>query len=151
IDTIAMIGSPASRGAVSSLGGVGRGSLAAASAASAAIAASVTMAAGRQRRLATLDRAVVNRFTMLCPVGMPVRVCVDRVSNRDVWIANSQHHTPPIRSWGPLHVRWAILSYMTASVRTMTASVRTKGGARLKLAPSGHPLVHCKCLLSEVK
>jgi hypothetical protein len=64
-----MIGSPASRGAVASLGDAGRGSLAAASAASAvstAIAASVTMAAGPQRRIATVDCAVVNRFTMPC-------------------------------------------------------------------------------------
>ena len=47
IDTIAMIGSPASRGAVASVSGAGRAWLAAASAvsaASAAIAASVTMA-----------------------------------------------------------------------------------------------------------
>jgi hypothetical protein len=129
-----MIGSPASRGAVASLGDAGRGSLAAApavSAVSAAIAASVTIAAGPQRRIASVDCAVVNRFTMPCPVGMRVRVCVDRVSNRDVWITNSQHHTPPIRSWGPSHVRWAILSYTTASVRT-------KGGSLLKFAQSGH-------------
>ena len=47
IDTIAMIGSPAARGAVASVVGAGRACLAAASAvsaASAAIAASVTMA-----------------------------------------------------------------------------------------------------------
>src|SRR5476651_2707320 len=125
-----MIGSPASRGADASLGGAGRGCLASASAVSAvsaAIAASVTMAAGPQRRIATVDCAVVNRFTMPCPVGMRVRVCVDRVSNRDVWITNGQHHTPPIRSWGLSQVRWAILSYMTASIRR-------KGGSRLKLA-----------------
>ena len=62
------------------------------SAISAAITASVAMAAGPQRRIATVDCAVVNRFTMPYPVGMRVRVCVDRVSNRDVWITNSQHH-----------------------------------------------------------
>ena len=70
IDTIAMIGSPASRGAVASVGGAGRGCLAAAptvSAVNAAIAASVVRAGGPQRRIATLDRAVVNRFTMPCP------------------------------------------------------------------------------------
>ena len=103
-----MIGSPASRGAVASWGCAGRacfGAASAVSAVSAAIAASVTMAAGPQRRIATVDCAVVNRFTMPCPVGMRVRVCVD-VSNRDVWITNSQHHTPPIRSWGLSHVRW---------------------------------------------
>src|ERR1019366_8756116 len=68
-DTIAMIGSPASRGAVASLGGAGRGCLAAASAVSAvsaAIAASVTMAAGPQRRIATVDCAVANRLTIPC-------------------------------------------------------------------------------------
>jgi hypothetical protein len=66
IDTIAMIGSPASRGAVASVVGAGRACLAAASAvsaASAAIAASVTMAGTPQRGVATVDCAVMNRFT----------------------------------------------------------------------------------------
>jgi hypothetical protein len=61
-----MIGSPASRGAVASVVGAGRAGLAAASAvsaASAAIAASVTMAGTPQRRVATVDCAVMNRFT----------------------------------------------------------------------------------------
>ena len=61
IDTIAMIGSPASRGAAASVGGAGRACLAAApavSAVSAAIAASVTMAGGLQRRIAMVDCAV---------------------------------------------------------------------------------------------
>jgi hypothetical protein len=70
IDTIAMIGSPASRGAVASVVGAGRACLAAASAvgaASAAIAAIVTMTGPLQRRVATVDGAVMNRFTMPCP------------------------------------------------------------------------------------
>jgi len=70
IDTIAMTGSPASRGAVASVVGAGRACLAAASAvsaASAAIAASVTMAGTPQRRVATMDCAVMTRFTMPCP------------------------------------------------------------------------------------
>jgi hypothetical protein len=70
IDTIAMIGSPASRGAVASVGGAGRACLAAASAVSAvsaAIAANVTTAGGPQRRIAAVDCAIVNRFTMPCP------------------------------------------------------------------------------------
>jgi hypothetical protein len=70
IDTIAMIGSPASRGAVASVAGAGRACLAAASAvsaASSAIAASVTMAGPLQRRIATVECAVMNRFTMPCP------------------------------------------------------------------------------------
>jgi hypothetical protein len=86
IDTIAMIGSPASRGAVASVVGAGRASvvgagracLAAASAvsAAAAIAASVTMAGPPQRCVATVDCAVMNRFiTMPCPA---VRACVDQ-------------------------------------------------------------------------
>jgi len=90
IDTIAMIGSPASRGA--SVGGAGRACLAAASAVSAvraAIAASVTMAAGPQRRIATVDCAVVNRFTMLSPVEMPLRACVDQVSYHDFGITTA--------------------------------------------------------------
>jgi outer membrane lipoprotein SlyB len=68
IDTIAIIGSPASRGAVASVVGAGRAGLAAASAVSAvtaAIAASAAMA--RLRRIASVDWAVANRFTMLCP------------------------------------------------------------------------------------
>src|SRR5215213_4881655 len=70
IDTMAMIGSPASRGAVASFGGAGRASLAAAwavSAVRAAIAASVIMAGGPQRRAATVVRAVLDRFAMSCP------------------------------------------------------------------------------------
>src|ERR1700724_996946 len=90
-----MIGSPASRGAVASGGGAARVCLAAASAVSAvsaAIAASVTMAGGPQRRIATVDCAVVNRFTMLSPVEMPLRACVDQVSDRDFCMTNRRHH-----------------------------------------------------------
>jgi len=67
IDTIAMIGSPASRGAVASVGGAGRACLAAAASVSAAIAASATMADGTQRRIVTVDCAVVSRFAMPRP------------------------------------------------------------------------------------
>jgi hypothetical protein len=66
IDTIAMIGSPASRCAIASVVGAGRASLAAASvvsAASAAIAVSVTIAGTLHRRVATVDCAVMTRFT----------------------------------------------------------------------------------------
>src|SRR6266705_3989845 len=90
-----MIGSPASRGAVASVGGAGRACPAAASAVSAvsaAIAASVTMAAGPQRRIATVNCAAVNRFTMLSPIEMPLRACVDQVSDRDFGITNGRHH-----------------------------------------------------------
>jgi hypothetical protein len=69
IDTIAMIGSPASRGAVVSVGAE-RACLAAASAVSAvsaAIAASATKAGGPQRHIEQVDCAVVNRSTMPCP------------------------------------------------------------------------------------
>ena len=62
IETIAMIGSPASRGAVASVVGAGRDCLAATSAvgaASAAIAASVTMTVNPRRRVATVDCAVM--------------------------------------------------------------------------------------------
>ena len=80
IDTIAMSGSPALRGAVASvvgagrpfasLVGAGRACLAAASAvsgASAAVAVSITMAGTPQCRVATVDCAVINRFTLPCP------------------------------------------------------------------------------------
>jgi hypothetical protein len=65
-----MIGSPASRGAVASVGGAGRACLAVASAvsaANAAIAANATMTDGLQRRIAPVECAVVNRFTMPRP------------------------------------------------------------------------------------
>src|SRR4029077_6095156 len=58
IDTIAMIGSPAARGAVVSAGGAGRAGVARgspASAVTAATVANVTMAAGRQWHIATMD------------------------------------------------------------------------------------------------
>src|SRR5258707_363365 len=76
-----MIGSPAPRGAVALGGGRGAAWPAggwAVSAASGAIAASVTVAGPPQRRIATVDRAVMNRFTMHAPVEMPVRACVDQ-------------------------------------------------------------------------
>jgi hypothetical protein len=62
-----MIGSPASRGAVASVKGASRACLAAAPAVSpvsTASTASVTMAGARLRRIAVLDRAVGDRFTM---------------------------------------------------------------------------------------
>src|SRR5262245_42431892 len=74
IDTIAMIGSPASRGAAPSVvcsGGARRGAAsaggAAGSAVRAAAAASVTIAGGALRRITSLGCAVVHRFVMLCP------------------------------------------------------------------------------------
>src|SRR5438105_15890213 len=74
IDTIAMIGSPASRGAVASAvrsGRAWRGAAsaggAAVSAVRAAVAASVTIAGGPHRRTASVDWAVVHRFVMPCP------------------------------------------------------------------------------------
>src|SRR3984893_8911782 len=97
-----MIGSPASRGAVASVGGAGRACLAAAStvsAVSAAIAASVTMVGGPQRRIATVDCAVVNRFTMLSPVEMPLRACADQVSDRDFGITNGRHYPRQFAPW----------------------------------------------------
>jgi hypothetical protein len=73
IDTIAMIGSPASRGAVSSLTVAECSGLAAApglEAASAAAATSVTRAGIRLRRIATLDRAVANCLAIAMPDWM---------------------------------------------------------------------------------
>src|SRR5882757_9905087 len=65
-----MIGSPASRGAVASVGGARRACFAAAASVgtvSAAIAASATMTGDPHRRIAAVDCAVVNRFTIPCP------------------------------------------------------------------------------------
>jgi hypothetical protein len=62
-----MIGSPASRGAVASVGCVARalfGAASAVSGVSAAKAASVARAGTRQRRNAAVDRAVESEFTM---------------------------------------------------------------------------------------
>src|SRR5258706_14492158 len=148
MDTIAMIGSPASRGAVASVGGGGRACPAAASAVSAArgaIAASVTMVGGPQRRIATVDCAVVNRFTMPTPVELPVRACVDQVSDRDFWINKPPPaSTPPIRSLG-LSARSGGNSLIHDS------PPRRKGGSRLQLARNGHadsvaqcPLLGCR-------
>src|SRR3954447_2536713 len=85
METIAMIGSPAWRGAVASVSEAGRACLAGASAGSAvsaAIAVSVTMVGGPQRRIAALDCAVANRLVMPCaPVEMPVRACADQISD----------------------------------------------------------------------
>src|SRR6266851_4938206 len=74
IDTIAMIGSPARRGAAPSVvcsGGAWRGAApaggAAVSAVRAAVAASVTIAGGAHRRTTSVDWAVVHRFVMPCP------------------------------------------------------------------------------------
>src|SRR5262245_57057864 len=66
-----MIGSPVSRGAVSSMGAL-RACLASASAVSAgsaAIAASVTTAGTPQRRISMVNLAVMNGFTVPCPGG----------------------------------------------------------------------------------
>src|SRR5262245_24992163 len=74
IDTIAMIGSPASRGATASVicsGRAWRGAAsaggAAVSAVRAAVAASVTIAGSAHRRTTSVDWAVVHRFAMPCP------------------------------------------------------------------------------------
>src|SRR5262249_44395831 len=74
IDTIAMIGSPALREAVASVARAGRACFVAAladaaavSAVSASVAASVTVAGGPDRRIASPNCAAVNRFVMLCP------------------------------------------------------------------------------------
>src|SRR5262249_33693399 len=74
IDTIAMIGSLASRAAAPSVGcsgGARRGAAsaggAAVSAVRAAVAASVTIAGGTHRRTTSVDWAVVHRFVMPCP------------------------------------------------------------------------------------
>src|SRR5665647_3434972 len=118
-----MIGSPASRGAVASLGGAGRGCLAAASAVSAvsaAIAASVTRAGGPQRRIARVNCAVVNRITMLERLS---GLAPNRVSDRDFCITNSRHHLR--RQFAPgdyRHVSVAILSYTTCLLYTSDAA-----------------------------
>src|SRR5215475_7547324 len=74
IDTIAMIGSPALRGAAPSMvcsGGACRGAApaggAAVSAVRAAVAASVTIAGGAHRRTTSVDWAFMHRFVMPCP------------------------------------------------------------------------------------
>jgi hypothetical protein len=84
IDTIAMIGSPASRGAVASVVGTGRACPAAASAvsgASAAIAASVTMAGAPQRRVASGLRRHESIFQRDAPVERPARAPIKIVDH----------------------------------------------------------------------
>src|SRR6516162_5375894 len=74
IDTIAMSGLPVLRGAAASVpraGCAGRAAAsaggAAVSAVSAAVAASITLAGGRRRRIASADCAVVDRLVMPMP------------------------------------------------------------------------------------
>src|SRR3954454_22686545 len=116
IDTIAMIGSPASRGAVASLRGAGRGSLAVASAVSAdraAIAASVMMAGGLQRRAATVVRAVLDRSAMSCPERNACSV-----------LHRCIHDSPRWRKRGPLpHLR---RSYSPGGAEMITAATLTR-------------------------
>src|SRR5215467_635358 len=105
-----MIGLPASRSAVASVG-AGRVCLATApavSAVSAAIAASATIAGGPQTRIA----AVVNRFTMPCPrLRCLSALYIDQVSDRDFW--NRRH---PRQFAETRHVPVASLSYTRARV-----------------------------------
>src|SRR5262249_54796125 len=64
-----MSGLPASRGAVASVvraAGARRDAASAGAAANTAVAASITMAAGRNRRIASLDRIVMHRLVMSC-------------------------------------------------------------------------------------
>ncbi|WP_354047716.1 hypothetical protein [Bradyrhizobium sp. LB12.1] len=77
IDTIAMIGSPAARGATASAGW--RACLAAMAGdadANATIAAKVAIPGGPQRRIVMVDCVVVSRFFMPSSVEMPVRCAV---------------------------------------------------------------------------
>src|SRR5215467_4768933 len=90
IDTIAMIGSPAARGAAASVACSGRAWRGAASAGGAAVstvraavATNVTTAAGRDRRIAVADGAVVNRFVTPCSR------CLGRIASkqrRSAWM-----------------------------------------------------------------
>ena len=85
IDTIAMIGSPASRGAVVSAEGADPLALTSAvSAVSAAIAAIVTMAGSLNVELLIAS----SKIDLPChaPRLMPVRACLNQVSNRAIWI-----------------------------------------------------------------
>src|SRR5689334_21962373 len=97
IDTIAMSASPAFRGADVSVDRAERDAASAGdamvSAVSAAVAASVTMAAGRHRRIAqveliVMDFIVLDRFVM----PMPWLKCLPRASARGT--AANKHWTP---------------------------------------------------------
>src|ERR1043166_367300 len=94
-----MTGSPASRGATASVAGAGRACLGAASArtVNAAIAASVAMARALQRRIPTVDRAIINRYAM--PVSSPRqrRRFVRQVAQASL-IYRSEEHTPELQS-----------------------------------------------------
>src|SRR6516165_5686707 len=91
IDTIAMIGSPALRGAAASVvcsGRAWRGAAsargAAISAVRAAVAASVIIAGGAHRRTNAVDWALVLRFVMRCP-GLSGRNRVE-TNTQNGWI-----------------------------------------------------------------
>src|ERR1017187_1951330 len=83
------------------------------------------MARGPQRRIATVDCAVVNRFIMLSPIEMPLRACVDQASDRDFGITNCLHH--PRQFAHGLSERSGGESLIYDSLH------RKKGGSRLKL------------------
>src|SRR5262244_645629 len=70
IDTIAMIGSPAARGAAASVvcsGRAWRGAAPAGGAAVSAVRAAVAASVTTHRRRTSVDWAVVHRFVMPCP------------------------------------------------------------------------------------
>src|SRR5260370_15971370 len=105
IDTIAMIGSPATRGAAPSVvcsGRAWRGAAsaggAAVSAVRAAVAASVTIAGGAHRRATSVDWAVVHRFVMPCPpFARQTRIFpfVSRAASNLVQQCGREFHAPP--------------------------------------------------------
>jgi hypothetical protein len=87
-----MIGSPASRGAVASVGAAGRGGVfATVPVVSAAIAANVTRLEYPQRRIAAVGRAGVDRITIPCLGRNASKVCVDRMIDRIFGLTNRRH------------------------------------------------------------
>ena len=79
------------------------------------------MAGGPQRRIAKVDCAIVNRFTMLSPVEMPLRACVDQVSGRDFGITNGRHHP---RQFAP-----GVAGTFRRQISHIRQPVRRKGGS----------------------
>jgi hypothetical protein len=87
------------------------------SAVSAAIATSVTRVIGPQRRIATVDCAVVNRST----IAMPRLKCLSALASFKCRLAIWVNHYAANWLRNHRHVPLALLSYMTTRTRERAA------------------------------
>src|ERR1700740_102799 len=126
-----MIGSPASRGAIASMGW--RASLATApavSTVSAAIATSVTIAGAPQRRIGTVDRTILYRFNMPRCGCNALPAHVDHVADPDLRIVNRRHNSMPrIRFRGGMPAQYIRFCFCAPALREILLT-RAAGNIR---------------------